>query len=73
MRWYIINLRLRWLLSLEIKYIILNILKNLKKINTKYLKVELMKKVYEQYIKNNLVPLELIETLILQWFNKIKI
>lgn len=67
------KLRLRWLLSLEIKYVILNILKNLKKINTKYLKEELMKKVYNDYIKNNLVPLGLIEIIILQWFSKIKI
>ena len=67
------RLRLRWLLSLEIKYMILHILKDLKKINTKYLKEELMKKVYNHYIKNNLVPLGLIETIILQWFSKISI
>jgi hypothetical protein len=67
------KLRLRWLISLEIKFMILNILKNLKKLNTKYLKEELMKKIYNSYIKNNIIPLDLIQTIVLQWFSKIKI
>jgi hypothetical protein len=67
------HLRLNWLLSLEIKFIILKILKNKVKINIKSLKSELIEKLYESYIKNNLIPEGLINIIVQQWINKIKV
>ncbi len=67
------HLRLNWLLSLEIKYIIIKILKNKIKINPKALKSELTDKLYESYIKNNIIPEGLINIIVQQWINKIKV
>lgn len=67
------SLRYDWLISLEIKFIILRILKNKLKINTKKLKDELKNILYESYIKNMIIPDGLIQTLTLQWINKIKV
>jgi hypothetical protein len=64
------NLRYNWLLSLEIKFLILKILKNKVKINTKQLKLEL-KELLEISYSN--VSNGLIQTLVLQWLNKIKV
>jgi hypothetical protein len=70
---YTENLKLNWLLSLEIKYLILKILKNKKKINTKELKEELKININDTYIKNNIVPEGLIQVLLEQWNLKIKV
>jgi ankyrin repeat protein len=67
------NLRYDWLICLEIKYLILKILKNKQKINTKKLKDELKDLLYESYIKNMIIPDGMIQTLTLQWINKIKV
>lgn len=67
------NLRYDWLISLEIKFLILKILKNKVKINTKKLKEELKSVLYESYIKTTIVPDGLIQTLTIQWINKIKV
>ena len=67
------NLSLDWLISLEIKYIILKILKNKLKINMIELKNELSKILYESYIKNDIISKGLIQIIVLQWFSKIKV
>jgi ankyrin repeat protein len=67
------NLRLNWLISIEIKYLILKILKNNKKINTKQFKNELFENLFNSYIKNNLIPDELIQIIVSQWIYKIKV
>jgi hypothetical protein len=67
------NLKLNWLITLEIKYIILKILKNKVKINTKQLKQELMELLYLSYIKPEIIPEGLVELIVLQWICKIKV
>ncbi len=67
------NLSLSWLISLEVKFILLNILKNKKKINIIELKKELSNLLYEKYIKDNIISKGLLQIIVLQWFNKIKV
>jgi hypothetical protein len=67
------NLRLSWLLSLEVKYMILKILKNKTNIKTKELKIELIKYIYDSYIKSGVVNEGLMEIIVIQWLNKIKV
>ena len=67
------NLGLSWLISLEVKFILLNILKNKKKINIIELKKELSDLLYNKYIKDNIIKKGLLQTIVLQWFNKIKV
>jgi len=70
---YDYNLRLNWLISVEIKYIILKILKNKIKINISQLKQELTEQLYISYIKPVIIPEGLIQLLVLQWIYKIKV
>jgi len=67
------NLCLNWLISLEIKFIILKILKNKIKINTSELKKELKEYLYLSYIKPEIIPEGLIQIIVLQWISKIKV
>ena len=67
------NLRLNWIISIEIKYLILKILKNNKKLNTKQFKNELFEELFNKYIKTNLIPDELIQIIVSQWIYKIKV
>lgn len=67
------NLRLNWLISVEIKYIILKILKNKVKINTSQLKQELTELLYISYIKPEIIPEGLVQLIVLQWIYKIKV
>lgn len=66
-------LKLNWLVSLEIKYIILKILKSRTKINTKQLKQELSEHLYKSYFNSLVLPEGLIQSCVLQWINKIKV
>jgi hypothetical protein len=70
---YNYNLSLNWLISLEIKFIILKILKNKVKINTSELKKELKEFLYLSYIKPEIIPEGLIQIIVLQWVCKIKV
>ncbi len=70
---YEFNLKLDWLLSLEIKFIIIKILKNKVKININDLKNELFEFLYNSYIKENIISENNIDILVLQWINKIKV
>lgn len=65
------NLKLKWLLSLEIKYSILKILKN--KINLRELKKQLSELLYEGYITNSIIPKGFLQLIVLQWIYKIKV
>lgn len=67
------NLKVSWILSQEIKYIILRVLRNKSKININELKQELAEILYSSYIKNNIVPEGLVQTIVLQWISKIKV
>jgi hypothetical protein len=67
------KLSLNWLISLEIKFIILKILKNKIKINTNQLKKELTDFLYLSYIKPEIIPEGLIQIIVLQWVSKIKV
>ncbi len=67
------NLKLNWLISLEVKYSILKILKNKIKINTKELKQELAELLYLSYIKPEIIPEGLVQIIVLQWVYKIKV
>ena len=67
------NVQLSWLISLEIKYIILKIFKSNTKINIKELKNDLNNILYEDYIKTELFPGGLIQIIMSQWINKIKV
>ena len=67
------NLSINWLISLEIKFIILKILKNKIKINTSELKRELKEYLYLSYISPQIIPEGLIQIIVLQWICKIKV
>lgn len=67
------NLQLTWLISLEIKFLFLKIFKNTIKINISELKNELNNILYESYIKSKLIPEGLIQIIMIQWINKIKV
>lgn len=67
------NLSLNWLISLEVKFIVLKILKNRIKINTSVLKKELQEYLYLSYIKPEIIPEGLIQIIVLQWISKIKV
>ena len=66
-------LKLNWLLSLEVKFLILKILKNKIRINTKELKHELSELLFLSYIKPEIMPEGLIQIIVLQWVYKIKV
>lgn len=67
------NLKLNWLISIEIKYIILKILKNKLKINTTQLKQELTELLYSSYIKPEIIPAGLVQLIVSPWIYKIKV
>lgn len=67
------NLRLGWLISLEVKYIILKILKNKVKINIHEMKNNLAEILYISYIKPELIPEGMMQFIVQQWMGKIKV
>jgi len=66
---YKFNITSEWVLSMEIKYIILKLINNK---NVK-IKNELVDIIWDTYIKSNLVSKDFIGTLISQWIIKIKV
>lgn len=70
---YTETLKLNWLIALEIKYILIKILKNKKRINIKELKEELNNILNESYLKSKIIPKGLIDIIVLQWINKINV
>jgi len=67
------DLKLNWLISLEIKYLIIKIIKYKNKINITTLKKELFNLLNEIYVKTNLISPGIIYTLVIQWISKINV
>jgi hypothetical protein len=67
---YKYNLSIDWLISLEIKYIILKNIKNTN--NIKVLKKNIIEFLEEKYIKTQLFQKGFIKNILLQWFKKLK-
>ena len=67
------TLKMNWLISLEVKFMILKILKKKVKINTKELKMELTESLYNSYLKSEIIPEGLLQIIVLQWISKIKV
>lgn len=70
---YVEPLKLRWLLSQEVKYVILKILKNKTKIRTHELKQELLETLYLTYIKPEITQNGMMQTIVSQWICKINV
>jgi hypothetical protein len=70
---YTFPVTLDWLISLEIKYLILKLIRSKRKINTQELRIELGQKLYEQYIEPGLVAPGYLQVLLIQWICKIKV
>ena len=67
------DLKLNWLISLEIKYLIIKIFKNNNKINITKLKKELFNLLNNIYVNTNLISAGIIYTLVIQWIYKINV
>jgi hypothetical protein len=67
------NLKLNWLISLEIKFTILKILNNTSSFYMKDIKEYLKNILYKTYIKNNLINEGYLQILLYQWILKIKV
>jgi hypothetical protein len=66
---YPFNISIDWIISLELKYLILKLIKN----NTLDIKKELIENLWELYIKNKIVQEDYLGCLISQWITKIKV
>lgn len=69
---YPFNLTLDWYLNLELKYIIIKLLKKANGINTE-LKTILTDYLWDNYIKTNIISEDYLGNLVLQWISKIKV
>jgi hypothetical protein len=67
------NLKLSWLIGLEVKYIILKILKNKVRININEMKNNLAEILYISYIKPEIIPEGMMKFIVQQWMGKIKV
>jgi hypothetical protein len=70
---YQFNVSCDWVISLELKYIILKLINKNKNINPLELKKELVDLIWDNYIKKELLPEDYIGTLVSQWITKIKV
>jgi hypothetical protein len=70
---YPFNFEIDWLLSLELKYLILKNLKNNKLNDINEIKKNIVDELWEKYIKTNIVEEDYIGNLIYQWMTKIKV
>jgi ankyrin repeat protein len=75
---YPFNLSMDWLFSLELKYLIINLIRKKKNINsfnikTNDIKTELVNIIWNNYIKNDIIKEDYIGILISQWVSKIKV
>jgi hypothetical protein len=69
---YSFNLSIDWIISLELKYLLMKLIKK-KKFNAINIKKELLEEIWEIYIKNKLFKEDYIGILISQWIAKIKV
>jgi len=67
------NLSYKWLIYLEIKLLIIKLLKKKIKININEFKQELGLILYDNYIKNNIIATGLVQTIVKQLLNKINV
>jgi hypothetical protein len=67
------NLSYKWLIYLEIKLLIIKMLKKKFKININEFKQELGLILYDNYIKNNIISIGLVQTIVKQLLNKINV
>lgn len=67
------NISIEWMISLEIKYIIKNIFKKNKKLNSTNIKLEIIAELWTIYIKTNLLTEDYVGGLIYQWIVKMKV
>jgi ankyrin repeat protein len=70
---YQYNLSIDWVIILELKYLIINLIKKKKKYNSFDIKNELMNTIWETYIKTELIQEDYLGCLISQWITKIKV
>lgn len=69
---YPFMLSINWIISLELKYLIINLIKK-KKFNSLNIKKEILDKIWNIYIKNNIIQEDYLGCLISQWITKIKV
>jgi hypothetical protein len=69
---YNFNISLDWVFSLELKYLIINLIKK-KKINNLNIKNELIENIWNIYIKKEIIQEDYLGCLISQWIAKIKV
>lgn len=62
-----------WLISLELKYLILKLIKNHSKLNLYTFKKEIINNIWKYYINTELLPKNYIGILVFQWISKIKV
>jgi hypothetical protein len=67
------NISIDWVVRLELKYLILKILKEKKKLNSINIKTELINEIWNNYISTGILPEDYIGILIYQWIIKIKV
>jgi len=66
------QVQLSWLISLEVKYLILKLFKNNPRINFKELKNELNDLLYHKYVETELYTEGVIQIIIMNWINILK-
>jgi ankyrin repeat protein len=70
---YPYNLSIDWIITCELKYLIINLIKKKKKYNSFDIKSELINLLWETYLKNNIIQEDYLGCLISQWIAKIKV
>jgi len=70
---YPFNLSIDWVITSELKYLIINLIKKKKKYNSFDIKLELINLLWETYLKNQIINEDYLGCLISQWITKIKV
>lgn len=70
---YPFNLSIDWVIILELKYLIINLIKKKKKYNNLNIKEDLTDLIWNIYIKNEIIQEDYLGCLISQWITKIKV
>jgi len=70
---YPFNLSVDWVITNELKYLIINLIKKKKIYNSFDIKSELMNLLWDTYLKNQIINEDYVGCLISQWITKIKV
>jgi ankyrin repeat protein len=70
---YPFNLKINWILSLELKYIIKKNIKNKNLVDSNEIKKKIVDELWDKYIKSEIVEEDYLGTIISQWITKIKV